>query len=155
MSNRAERTRFSDNTRNHRKIDSPSSPPQYIFSTFSVVPSITFPIICRESNLGLPADHAVCSFQVKLNKINVADLQIKLWNGIHHCSKRHIKWYSKRWSQAKCFKFPILTSHVSNSMFHQSRTKLIIFRETNIKGFVHLQSSARDSSFNTEIQGRK
>lgn len=41
-------------TRNQRKTDSPSSPPQYFLSTLSLVLSTATPTICRESNLGLP-----------------------------------------------------------------------------------------------------
>jgi len=41
-------------TRNQQKTEFPSSPPQYFLSTRSEVPSIAFPTICRESNLGLP-----------------------------------------------------------------------------------------------------
>lgn len=41
-------------TRNQRKTESPSSPPQYFLSTLSIVPSTAAPTIRRESNFGLP-----------------------------------------------------------------------------------------------------
>ena len=49
-------------TRNHLKTDSPSSPPQYFLSMLSTVPSMAFPTICKDSNLGLP-DHQKEKYQ--------------------------------------------------------------------------------------------
>ena len=41
-------------TLNQRKIDSPSSPPQYCLLTCNVVPSTAVPTTCSDSSLGLP-----------------------------------------------------------------------------------------------------
>ena len=54
-------------TRNQRKTESPSSPPQYLLSTLKIVPSTASPTICRASNLGLPDHQEALSIRIKFS----------------------------------------------------------------------------------------